>query len=224
MTFESSPIVITARVHRDEVPTLKAAAEMLFQAISAVAGGPTRIEMRFEDPASPIDRAHIPQLYITSLLPSLDDVPESRDDVERRWSRYLTDLGETGAAIVLCNIFRHVPDRAMAGKGSPLIVKIRELNLLAVVLSHRLGVHVADIDRVMSVLGARRIASDYRQSGAMGADAAAYAIVQCLLRGALDPVIDPAILERAQHHWGNMASLFGLLSRRQSQRQAADAA
>lgn len=217
-------ISVTARVHRDEAPVVTTAVEMVMQAMHSVTETCPPIMVRFEDPASPIDRANTPQVYLTSLLPALDDAPGSPDDVERHWSRYLGDLGETGATILLCTIFRHVPDRALAGGSSQMLMKIRELNLLAIDLSHRLGVYIADVDRVMSGIGARRLASDYRRRSAMGADAAAYAIAQCLLRGGLDAVSDPDLLERAQHHWGKLGSLPVLLQERDRQRSAQAAA
>ena len=54
---------------------------------------------------------------------------------------------------------------------------------------------LADVDRVLSYLGARPIGCDYRQQGARAADAAGYAIAIALLRSALDHRVDPALLE-----------------------------
>lgn len=223
MSF-SSTISITARVDREEAPAITVAVEMAAQAMKMAAEACPSITLRFEDPASPTDRANVPHVYLTTLLPALDVTAGSLDDVERHWTRYLADLGETGATILLCNIFRHVRDRVLADGSAPLLGKIRELNLLAVTLSHRLGIHVADVDREMANIGARRLISDYRQRSAIGSDAAGYAIAQCLLRGGFDAVVDPAILEAAQHHLGNFTSLPVLLDERDRQRRAPAAA
>ena len=216
MSGTDIPIIIAAHVDHGvdhgEAAGVTIAAALCAEALTAVAGRPHVVFARFDD-------APGADVHLLSLLPALADPAEPLADIERRWTDRIGTLAATGAPVVLANIFRHVSNRRDAG--AALLTRIRELNLLAIGLSQRLGVPLADVDRVLSYLGARPIGCDYRQQGARAADAAGYAIAIALLRSALDHRVDPALLEAAERHIGDLAAQPVRLSALDRERQAA---
>jgi hypothetical protein len=105
-----------------------------------------------------------------------------------------------GLLAFVCTVFRYVTN--MPEPGTPTaraktVERIRLLNLLAMQLSHDTGVNVIDIDAALAHVGARRMRTDYRLAGPMGAEIAAYTMVLTILAVGLDNIVPPEIQERA---------------------------
>ena len=103
----------------------------------------------------------------------------------------------TWGVIVLCTVLRCVVANGDRDELMGPLERIRRLNLLAINLSHDLGVAIADIDQMLAHVGARRARTDCRLGGAAAPEIAAYAIVRRLLTLGVDSLIPPAIAERA---------------------------
>ena len=121
---------------------------------------------------------------------------------------------------MICTIFRVVADRARLSRGGaslPLIERIRRLNRLAAELSRETGCYVADIDRTMADVGARKTQADYRLSTPAAAEAAGHAIAWALLSGPLDDVVSPEVQEKARAIHGGGGHAATVLGRRLAQ-------
>lgn len=163
--------------------------------------------------------AEPPHLIITSLLTELLDASSMERDASDRWSSYLEHLLECGAPVFLCTIFRHVPGRSASGDPDPRLVRIRELNLLAVELSHSLGVNVIDTDRALANLGGKALQTDHRLGGSRASIAAGHAIAHAVLGYGLDELGDPALQENARNRLGGMDKVPDLILRFERERQ-----
>lgn len=207
----ASPILVTAHVPQDERLAMAAGIDMANRAITAASPGQPRLSLRLD--ASPAS------IHLMSLRPALDDLSASIEALEHAWLATLAAQEAQRVRVLLCNLFRHVPDRTRSSGATAMLTRIRELNLLAVRLSHRTGISVVDVDRVMAGLGARSLASDYRLGGTRGAGAAGYAVAHCLLRCGLDDFIAADVLERALQRLGPLRSVPNLLSHRERAHQ-----
>jgi hypothetical protein len=190
-------IAIDAVVHDVERPALEAACRQLAECLEAASGGHWIVRVRFHDSASD-DHIDGSPLVVASLLRDIERAHEPLEAIERRWRRELAALAATPSrTILLCTILRclaSVEDRdALLGP----VERIRRLNLLAINLSHELGIGVADIDQVLAHVGARPLRTDCRLGGPAAPEIAAYAIVRRLLTLGVDSLIPPAIAERA---------------------------
>jgi hypothetical protein len=211
---------VEAVVDDRERPAMNAAAEQLAECMAAATGSAWPVRLHFRAALQHVQAAGAPTVIVTSLLRDLavDDLP----GVERRLRNDLAALCERGfAQVFICTVFRHVPrDAQFASIAHPtqgaasLTERIRRLNLLAIELSHDLGIALCDLDRVFAHLGARALKTDYRLDGAVAAEVAAHIIVATILEVTLGDLVDPDVLERARRFHGNLWEINQLLRRR----------
>jgi hypothetical protein len=224
----SVPILIDAIAEEVERPIYAAAVAQLRDCLAAAGGEtPWHIEVRFRRSVTAIDRQAPPAAIIVSLLAETARPDEHIALTEARWRSQLTAL-DAGLvpSTFLCTIFRAVrgarADRASA-PALALIERIRRINLMAIDLSHDIGVNIIDIDRTIAHIGAQEIGSGYRLSGPLAEEAAGYAIVAALLNMALDELVPPEVLERAKRAHGPVWDLPSIVERRVARRRSAHA-
>jgi hypothetical protein len=213
-------LLIDAVVDDAERPALVAASEQFGECLGAASGSDWQIRLRFRDSVSAIDPREPPTVAIASLLPEIARYDDSLSAIEERWREHLQSLAQYAIpAVFLCTIFRYVaanaPERNLDSPPTT-IERIRRLNLFAAELSHDSGAGVIDIDRVFAHLGARQLKTDYRLTGPIAAEVAAYAIVSSVLAFGLDDLIPPEIQERAREFQGSLWQIGALLNRRLS--------
>jgi hypothetical protein len=222
---ELGAINIEALVDPVEKPGLIAAAEQLSDHLGAAAqDSPWRVRLNFRPMGSAVPLAPTTSVAVVSLLPEAGRTGELISETEARWRSYLSLLKASGAPVFVCTVFRHVADRDIPGVVSPVLERIRRLNLMAADLSHDLDVAVIDIDRAFAHIGGRRLQTDYRLSGVMAAEVAGHTIAWSLLSSGLDDVVDPALQERAKAILGDLQQIDALIGRRLAQRAEAGAA
>jgi hypothetical protein len=217
-----SPISLEALSDPAERPGLIAAAEQLSECLSAASGGQAwPVRLNFLAPGAEVAASPAPTAIITSLLAETLRPDEPIDQTKARWRGHLEQLLATGAPVFVCTVFRHVRARAADGSVTPVLERIRRLNLMAAELSHELGVAVIDIDRAFAHIGGRILQTDYRLPGVLAAEVAGQTTVWSLLSFGLDEVIDPDLQEKAKAVLGDLSQINVLVSRRLSRRQAA---
>jgi hypothetical protein len=94
-------------------------------------------------------------------------------------------------------VFRHT------GAGDPALalrrrIRIRRLNLLAAEISREYGAFVADIDRQLADVGARRLETDYRLQDAAAADLAGDAVAVEVILNGLHGLVSVDVQDRAK--------------------------
>ena len=206
----ATPLIIEAVVDDAEHATLEATAEQLGECLEAATGTRWPVEVRFHRSIEAIGPPYRAAIVIASLLPDVARLDQPFPEIEARWRKGIAALTGACRGVFVCTVFRCIAPTAgqRCEQSTPDIAeRIRRLNLFAAELSHDSGVGVIDIDRVFAHIGARELGSDYRQTGTMGADAAAHAIVSGLIALALDDVIPPDALDRARHFHGNLSTL-----------------
>lgn len=155
-----------------------------------------------------------PDVFIVSLLPELERAGEAMEAVEARWREHLSLLQDTGATIFVCTIYRHVggvpdPDQRLA-----VLERVRRLNLLAVTLSHALGVGVIDLDRAFAERGAAVLRTDHRLGGPFAAEVIGHTVLSALLSMGLDEVMDPGLQEAVRKAIGSTLDVLDYVRRR----------
>jgi len=215
-----TPLALTAIVTQAEQAGVIAAAEQLSSCLGhAAAGASWPVQLHLLAPGSPPPRPP-PSAIITSLLVDVADPSEPIAKTTERWRDDLARLAAAGAPIFVMNVFRHVSGRAGDGSVSPVLERIRRLDLMAVRLSHQLGVCVVDIDRAFAHIGARTLQTDYRLGGVLAAEVAGHALAWALLSFGLDDVVDPELQEKARASLGPLSEIDALVSRRLAARRA----
>jgi len=216
----AEPIRIFAAVTQTEQPAIVAGAELLRNSIgSARPDGQQPVKVTLGEPGSAPRTDQPPHFIITSLLAEVQSPDEDDADILARWSDYLGDLQNGDAGVLLCTVFRHVPERERSGSSNPTLHRIRKLNYLAVQLSHVLGVGVIDIDRIMAYFGARTLRTDYRLTGPVTAEVAGYAIASALFAYGMDDLVDPLLQEKAVAYLGEPENVPALIRQLQEQRR-----
>lgn len=218
----AAPIRLFATVDRAEQASVIKGVQMVRECLARAAAAPARrFDLRFASAKTLPADAEPPQLVIASLLPDLTRARENRADGFVRWAKHLRELQGSGAPVFLCTIFRHVPDDVATDSRGERLVRIRELNLLAIELSHALGVSVVDIDCVLAHFGARMLQTDYRLSGECAAVAAGYAIARAVLSCGVDALADPVLQEKACELLGPLDRVPALIHRLERRQQEA---
>ena len=154
-------------------------------------------------PAPPPALVEISMLH--EMLPPLAPMPA----VAARWHALLEGLAEAGVPVLLCNVFRHIgplPPVLAALTPMALRERARQLNLLAVSLSHRHGADLADIDARLAALGGRLLQGDFLLGGWAGA-AASDAIAWSLLQGEVQALAPEEAGARAAARHGGIAGI-----------------
>jgi hypothetical protein len=207
---------LVAYVDPAETPVVIAGANMLSECLGVAAGGgPWPVALQFGAPGAPVRLATAPSAVILSLLPEAS-AADAFTAVEARWRERVRQASEIGAPVFVCTVFRHVAERTTA-EGASRLERIRRLNLLAVQLSHELGVFVVDLDRALAHLGARTLQTDYRLGGSRAATVGAHQIAWSVLSFGLDPsAVPPELQERARSILDQLDRIDGLIERREA--------
>jgi hypothetical protein len=218
---EAAPIALVALALEAEWPGLVAGAEQLSDCLgqAAARSWPVRLERLAPDAEVPAARA--PTAIIVSLLAEAERVEEPFGQTEARWRGRLIRLLDLGAPVFVRTVFRHIADRANAGTVSPVLERIRRLNLMAAQLSNELGAQVIDIDRAFAHIGARALQSDYRMGGVLAAEVAGHTAAWSLLSGGLDEAVDPELQDKAKAVLGGLQQINQVVSRRLSRHRGA---
>jgi hypothetical protein len=220
-----SPIRIEALVDPAERPGMVAAAEQLSECLGAADDGRAwPVRLNFLSPGEGLGDGPPPSVVIASLLSEVARPDEPIAETEVRWRAYLERLQASGAPVLVRTVFRHLSGRPNAGAVSPLLVRIRRLNLMAAHLSHVLGVGVIDIDRAFAHIGGKVLQTDYRLGGVLAAEVAGHTTAWSLLSFGLDEAVEPGLQERAKSVLGGLQRIDALVGRRLSQRRAAQIA
>lgn len=210
-------IIIDAIIDPIERPVMAAAAAQLSDSLAAASNSPWRVQIRLL-PNFPLASVNRPTAMIASLLPELARLDEPIKLTEARWREWLASLdNERRESTFLCTIFRLASGGRRAAPGNPaprIIERIRRLNRLAVDLSHDFAVGVIDIDRIFAHLGARQLQSDFRLTGAVAEEVAAYAVVSSLLAAGWGDAVPAEILSRALQFQGPLQDIANLVRRR----------
>jgi hypothetical protein len=211
-----TPIRIDACVDPAEHPALVAGAEQLGECLLVATGVAWPVQVRLLAPGStPLPPAGALAFTIFSLLPETQRLDEPIAVTDRRWRDTLRPFVERGSAVFVCTVFRSTGEPSTAaGAASALLERIRRLNLLAVELSHALGVWVIDFDRALAHVGARALQSDYRLGGRLAAEVAGHQIVWSLLAHGLDDGVSPQAQETAKTFHGDLQRIDALIRRR----------
>ncbi|HEY3798150.1 MAG TPA: hypothetical protein VGL58_07330 [Caulobacteraceae bacterium] len=210
----SGLVRLIAAVDPAERPAMAAAAQQLAEALTTGAGEAWQVSLATVAPGARFSGDG--EVVIASLLPEAARADEPIELTEARWRGRLIELGGWASAVTICTVFRLVSDRGEAGRQT--LQRIRRLNLMAVRLSHELGVGVADLDRALAWLGARRVGTDYRLRGSAIADeVAGHAVAWALLSCGLDAVVDPQLQMQAKAVLGDLHRIDALLARRLGQ-------
>ena len=192
------PIVLAAMVEDGELDAIKQAAGLLQKSLSE-AGEPIEVRCR---PCSSLDdmkRSQDNGIVLTSLLAEVENYAEAWEPVEQRLKDYYAALSEsTGGQIIVLTVFRHVDTNEHQDTSAKLI-RIRQLNRLAADLSRRYGVLVADIDRDLANIGARRLQTNYRLGGPQVTKLVGRSIALALLSAGLDEYVAFDIQDEARN-------------------------
>ena len=209
---------IEAVVHDCEKPAVAAAMEQLLESLQAASSLSWSIRIGHRDHLQAVDTSRRPHVVITSMVRDAAGIDEPFEAAEARWRAGLERLTEAEIpAILVGTIFRHVPNRTnRAGQNDRILERIRRLNLLAIELSHDLGIGVVDFDRAFAHIGARTLDTDYRLRGRLAAEVAGHTIVAGILARGLDDLVSPEIQERARQFQGDILQMEGFLRRRLS--------
>ena len=164
----------------------------------------------FQPPRAP---SH-PDVFIVSLLPELDRAPEPREATETRWRDHLALLQDTGATVFVCTIYRHIGGISDPEQRRSTLERVRRLNLMAVNLSHNLGVGVIDLDRAFAERGADILKTDHRLTGRFAAELTGHTVLSALLSMGLDDVLDAGLQETIRTRIGGSLDVLDYLRRR----------
>jgi len=214
----SRSVRIDALVHELERPALRAGAYQLVECLNAASDSSWQVQLRFPPSLAAGDVTAAPEVSIASLLGEVLRDDEPLAVAELRWRRDLAGRSPSSAGtLLLCTVFRGTAERASDADGSTrpaTVERIRQLNRLAIDLSHDFGIGLIDIDRVLTFIGARRLRTDFRLGSAAAAEAAGFAIAQSLLAFGLDRSLPPEVAERAAALHGSLFEIEQRLVRR----------
>ncbi|MBV1918292.1 MAG: hypothetical protein KUG65_09570 [Sphingomonadaceae bacterium] len=218
-------IEIIAQVDAAEQGGVKTGVEFLGGCLKAVRNGVQQpIKLAFADPAAEASKIPPARIFITSMQVELARPKRTREDIFEHWAGHLKELQKHSALVFLCTIFRNVSNQGASGDSIDVLARIRELNLIAVKLSHALGIKVIDIDRTMAHFGDRVLLSDFRMRSPRATDAFAHTVASAILAAGPDDLIDPMDQEKARKALGDIDSLPRLIRRREdARRQRAEA-
>ena len=161
----------------------------------------------------PQARSH-PDVFIAALLPELGRSPEAPEATESRWRDHLSLLQDTGATVFVCTIYRHIGGIADPDQRRAVLERVRRLNLLAVNLSHSLGVGVIDLDRAFAERGTDTLKTDHRLEGRIAAELTGHTVLSALLSMGLDTALEPGLQEAIRARIGGSLEVLDYLRRR----------
>lgn len=202
---EPMPLTLWATAMKTEGPAITSAAKRLHQQLTE-AGQPVHLKLRWLDPLACPDETG-PQVAIMSMLTELGRRPEPQHVTLARWRARIEQLQDAGLPCMLCTVFRHVPDH-IPGLPSEWAESILRLNLTAVQLSQETGASVADIDRALAEVGARRLGTDFRIGQGWAASIAGHTIARTLLMEGLIDQLPADTLDSAVASLGTLRAFI----------------
>lgn len=188
--------------HQVELPPLQQALRQLSAMASQALGHEWGVAFSYGPPGLPPPPGT--GLVLLSLLHEALPPHAPLPEVAARWHQVVAELAGLGVPLLLCNLFRHVPPQPFGAEGPARAVmqdRIRRLNLLAVELSHRHAVDLADVDRSLAYLGALPMQTDFLLARGLGTAVAADVITGAILQGEVATLLPDAVAQAlpAQH-------------------------
>jgi hypothetical protein len=203
-----------------EHPPFQAAARQLSQLLGAATGVNHQIRLNLRRSLDLSELAGGGGVIIISLLSEMAQLSLDWADVALRWRRQAEVLaGGTARTVFFCTLFRHVPNLASPPSGwsrGSALERIRRLNRLTVELSQATGACVIDIDRTLTHVGARALATDYTLRGVLAPEVAGDVIAGALVGAGLDDIVSQDRLEKARQLHGGLEGLTRRFRRRLS--------
>ena len=203
---EKIALPITAHVSSAEQRIMVAAAKRLARCVREAGATDTMVTLSF-DAAEARSAAQRGLMLLSPMAEIAGTDPIA--SIEARWLELLDQHSSAGFhSLFLCTLFRHV---AAERDRAPLMERIRRLNLLMIRLSHASGAAVIDLDRVLTLFGARALSTDYSLSGRLAPQLAAFAVVSAFFEEGLTPWLPPDIEKRARDVHGGEAGMVAYL-------------
>jgi hypothetical protein len=193
-----SHLTIAAFVAEHERGAIESATRHIAQALSQAAEAPWTCDCVFGAELETLPTGGEGAIIVTSFLPQLDKVNEPWADAEKRLRAAYAKLAESGAPVFICTVLRHVGGEVEPELARALLVRIRQLDLLAAEISRETGTYVIDLDRLLADVGARRLQTDYRLAGNAVAEAAGHFIALTLVGNALDAFVSFEVQDAAR--------------------------
>jgi hypothetical protein len=191
MSGQDTPCLV-AVADRSWEPILMAAGRQLADAVAHAIGGDWSVNLRFlADADGPLPQG---DWIVVSLNADVaGDAPMAM--LECRWHERLERYAASYRRVLVCNSFRGVNDPAM-------IERLRQISMMAIRLSRGTGAEIADVDRLLALVGGRTARCDWRLAGETAAQLAAHVIVATLLDGELASIPDDVQMRAARFHGG----------------------
>ena len=202
---EVTPLRIFAAVEQCEQRAIALGSDLLSRAVASARQGQAQpIKLAIGLPCHEHKGEEPPHVIVASMLNEVLGPREDETIIHERWHRYFEKLLEGPSEVFICTIFRHVPGRVRASGNDETLERIRRLNLLAVELSHSLGLRVVDYNRVLAHFGARPLATDYRLGGNLATYVAGHTLASAILANGIDELVDPQVQEGARAALGGL--------------------
>jgi hypothetical protein len=202
MSSQGTPCLV-AVADRSWEPILMAAGRQLADAVAHAIGGGCSVNLRFlTDADGPLPQG---DWIVVSLNTDVaGDTPIAM--LECRWRERLERYAASYRRVLLCSPFRGADDPAT-------IERLRQISMMAIRLSRGTGAEIADVDRLLALVGGRTAQCDWRLAGETAAQLAAHVIVATLLDGELASI--PAGAQtRAAHFHGGLRDIPVIVRRR----------
>jgi hypothetical protein len=212
--MNKSIVPIVAMVSGTERAAIDRACGTIGRALGEASGNPWTCDYRFVQKPADLLNACAGSIIVTSLVSEVD-TPQRWEYAEPRLRKFYARLCERGDPVFICTVLRHTgagdPARALSRR-----IRIRRLNLLAAELSREYGAFVADIDRQLADVGARRLETDYRLQGAAAADLAGDAVAVEIILNGLHGLVSVDVQDRAKAALEQFKSAVPLLEAKPS--------
>lgn len=177
---------LIAAASGNEAGAVQAAGSRLAACLGEADGSSWTVGVEFAPDRGSLAASPPDAICVISLAAPLADLDAPWAEVEAGLHADLAALSAQDRRVVLLNVLRHIEPGGDPAEDHRRLVRLRRLNLLAAQLSQTFSVSVADVDRDLADVGARRLETDYRLGGAAAADLAGWTLAACILANALD--------------------------------------
>jgi hypothetical protein len=194
----TSQISIVASVSESEQAAIQLAAGHMARAVSQATEVTWECDCVFCPEIEKLPPLGDEAIIVTSLRPETEKLDELWLETEQRLRTAYATLSERNVPVFICTVLRHVSRDEDPEFADALRVRIRQLNLLAAVISHETGAYVIDLDRALADIGARRLQADYRLASKTAAEVAGHFIALTLINNGLDAYVPFEIQDAAK--------------------------
>ena len=177
---------IIAAASGNEAGVVQAAGSRLAACLGEADGSNWTVGVAFAPDRGSLEASRSDAICVISLAALLDDLDTPWAAVEAGLRADLAALSARDRRVVLLTVLRHIEPGPDPAEDHRRLVRLRRLNLLAANLSQTYSAFVADVDRDLADVGARRLETDYRLGGAAATDLASWTLAACILTNALD--------------------------------------